>query len=226
MAIASITTWLDNPQRSYVHGVALYEQYGKNKAILTLIKSGSGSFHLSKLREALAKTNERSNLEPKPIAIPDSVQEPTPPAGKFSPDFTSAPDKILEIRETKNKNYAHARQLFAQIRLMDSKQHRLSAGLQLLDLMDDVNEAWSVIDEWKETDRIREMKMQETEKQVTELTLPELMREAQNLPTYITKDRKKLSSEKKDSKKMIITLRLETRISRLKLVKKRLNELV
>lgn len=225
MAIASITAWLNDPNRNYLHGKALYEQYGDNKAVLALIRSGSGSFHLAKLKEGLEKLNLLANLEPKPIVINDHRPEPAAAPGKTNPDFTSAPDQILRIRNEKNEKYAQARKLHETIRVMDSRQHRLQAGLQLLDLMDEVNESWSIIDEWKEKGTIREKMLADTEKSVAELTLAELLQESRNIPPNITKDRKKLPTAT-DAKKVDIALRLEAREARLKAIKKRLDEIV
>lgn len=226
MAIASITAWLNDPNRNYLHGKALYEQYGENKAVLALIRSGSGSFHLAKLKEGLEKLNLLANLEPKPIVINDYHRpEPAAAPGKTNPDFTSAPDQILRIRNEKNEKYAQARKLHETIRMMDSRQHRLQAGLQLLDLMDEVNESWSIIDEWKEKGTIREKMLADTEKSVAELTLAELLQESRNIPPNITKDRKKLPTAT-DAKKVDIALRLEAREARLKAIKKRLDEIV
>jgi hypothetical protein len=227
MAIASITGWLENPDRTYHQGRALYEQYGENKAILALIKSGSGSYHLGKLIEGLRLVNQQCNLVPKPIVIGNySAPAPNVAPGKTNLDFTSAPDQILRIRDEKTQNYAQARALFANIRVMDSKQHRLKAGLELLDLMDKVNEAWSVIDAWKDTGKIAEQKQAETEKDVAALTIRELIAESRNLPTYITKDRKLLETDLPDAKRVEVAFRLQFRIARLKLINNRLDGIV
>ena len=233
MAIASITAWLNSADKPYHHGRALYEQYGEDKALLRLVKSGSGSYHFEKLKAGLELINKNSNLVPKQIVIGDLVREAPnsrPSAAgdskKVNPDLEDAPDEITKIRNEKNLRYAQARRLFETIRVMDSREHRLQAGLELLDHMDFVNDCWAVIDEWRESGKIQEMKKEETETSVSALTLPELMKEARNLPTYITKDRQKLAAAKQESNKMRIALRLEWRIKRLELIKKRLENVV
>lgn len=216
MPIASITQYLADPNKSFQRGRMLYEQYGDNRIVMALIKSGSGSYHFTKLLEGLKEVNRQMNLEPKPIVIADHIQKP---AGKTAPDFTSAPDKIIEIKNAKTANYAKARKLFEVIRLTDGRQNRLNMGLELLDLMDKVNDAWSVIDEWKDKGKVREQQLEETEKSVSELTIAELMKEAKNLPTYISKDRTRLKDAATDAKKVKISTRLEINIKRLELVK-------
>lgn len=220
MAIASITQWLADPKRTFLYGKALYEQYGDNRVTLALIRSGSGSYHFGKLTEALKKLNEQSNLEPKPIVIADrpAAKHPT----KKNPDLTSAPEQILKIRNDKNTKYARARKLFEMIRLMDSREHRLASGLELLDLMDEVNESWAAIDEWHEKGKVHEAMIAEAEKSVDDLSLAELLKESKNLPTYISKDRALLKTPLIDRKKMKISARLELNVKRLELIKKRL----
>lgn len=225
MAIASITTWLDNPQRSYHHGKALYEQYGNSASLLALIRSGSGNYHLSKLKEGLELVNKQCNLEPKPIVVGTYVKPEKPDLSKKNPDLANAPDAITEIRDEKNSRYAQARRLFENIRIMDSREHRLQAGLELLDHMDFVNDSWEVIDEWKESGKVREIQKVEAEKEVAELTMTELVKESNNLPTYISKDKKNLAAAKTPASKSKYANRLEWHEHRLRLVKKRLESI-
>lgn len=225
MAIASITQWLANPARSFSHGKTLYEQYGDNRIILAVIKTGSGSYHFAKLIEGLKAVNQKSNIEPKPIVIAPIGSLLAATKGKISPDLTSAPDKIIDIRNNRVAKYARSRQLFEKIRLADGKNNRLEMGLELLDLMDQVNQAWEIIDDWKVTGKVREVQLAETEKAVANLSVADLMREAKNLPTYITKDRKRLAWESKDAKKLKITARLEINLKRFDLIKARLEEI-
>jgi hypothetical protein len=225
MAIASITQWLDNPNRSYHHGVKLYEQYGTDRVILALIRSGTGSYHYAKLRAGLEAVNKNSNLQPKPIVVSQLLPEISSGEGKKNPDFTGAPDEIEKIRTEKTVRYAQARDLFANIRYMDSRENRLQAGLELLNHMDFVNDSWLVIDEWKETGKVLELNKKETEKTVSELTMAELLKESKNLPTYISKTSRKLKDAKSPALKVKFAKQLEERKHRFDLVKKRLEEI-
>jgi hypothetical protein len=176
------------------------------------------------LVEGLKLINQQSNLEPKPLEIA-TVQPSVTASAKIKTDYLSAPEQIQRIVNDKNSEYAQARQLFEKIRLMDSREHRLQAGLQLLDLMDSVNEKWSLLDEWRDKGNIREQQMEETGKSVDELSIAELMKESKNLPTYISKDKKRLDGKLVDAKKVKICARLEINIKRLELVNKRLEGL-
>lgn len=227
MAIASITAWLNNPSKSYEHGRLLYEQYGSSRAILRILSTGNSSFHFAKLQAALEEVNKQSNLEPKPIVLPEHhLIAPERPGDRLS-EYKDAPEKILEIRNEKNRHYAQARRLFEQIRMLDSQAQRLDAGLQILDHMDYVSEAWSAIDEWKKDGRIREIAQKQAEKEVAELSLVEMIKEEKNLRTYISKDKAKLETAESSKKKIDIAERLQARSRRLDLIRGRLqNELV
>ena len=221
MAIASITAWLADPNRKYEHGRLLYEQYGTDKVLRVLLCSGSTSFHFSKLQLALEGLNKLANLEPQPVIIGEI--QPSKNSDPLS-GFENAPDKILEIRNTKNRRYAQARRLFEAIRVMDSQNHRLEAALELLDHMDYVSEAWQAIDEWREVGKVREFQEHENEAAVSELTLTELLKEANNLPPNISKDRGRLKSAKSPIKEAEIAERLRKREQRLELIRRRLKD--
>jgi hypothetical protein len=227
MAIASITSWLEGSNRNYQHGLLLYEQYGTNPVILALLKSGSGSYHLSKLIIALEALNKQTDLVPKPIVFEEYVAEPTTIHGKEQFDYASAPDKIIEIRDNKNKEYALARKKHEAIRVMDDQQHRLQLGLEILDHMDTVETSWSVIDLWTESGEVRKMEESNTEQDISTLSLAMLSKEENNLKSYISKDKKRLKEATTDKNKVKISQRLDLRNKRLALVRERLkNELI
>src|SRR5690606_10562475 len=98
MAIASITAWLKSPKRDYHHGKMLYEQYGDDQLILTIIRTGSTSYHFNKLLAGLEALNKFSNMEPQQIKIVDP-----PPVDDASDKWAGAPDPIIEIRNEKNR---------------------------------------------------------------------------------------------------------------------------
>jgi len=227
MAIASITAWLNSHDKSYSHGVALYEQYGESRTTLALIRSGSSAFHFNKLRTALEELNLQTDIAPKPIVIGQYNPDPiATPGSKASVDFLNAPDKILEIRNQKNLQYAQARKLHESIRVMDSKQHRLQAALELLDLMDAVNESWSIIDEWQEHGRVLETVQKEQVADVAQLSHVELLKEQALLGPNITKDKARLNECADPRKQVKIATRLQTRELRMEEIRRRLRELV
>src|SRR3546814_10212948 len=102
MAIAVITQWLDGP-RDFSRGRSLYEQYGSDPVVLTLIRTGTSHYHLSKLVAALEELNRQANIQPKPIVIGDLMATHS---AKSSPDLVGAPAEIWDIRAEKNLAYA------------------------------------------------------------------------------------------------------------------------
>lgn len=222
MAIASITRWLDG-SRDYKEGRSLYEQYGTDPVVLAIIGSGSGTYHFSILRDALIKLNEQANIQPKPIVVPEVVL--TQRDTKASPDLLGAPDEIWQVRADKNLAYAEARALFERVRVMDSRDHRRDAALVILDKMDQVAEAWQILDEWKATGRVREISKKQTTKDVSELSLSELIKQEKNLQTYISKAKKRFNNAPAD-KRAKIAATLEANQHKLAEVRRRMDELV
>jgi len=221
MAIAALTAWLNDPNRIYIQGKYLYEQYGSNRSLLAFFNTGSTSFHLTKLTSAISALNQDSNIEPKPLKVPDIIPpSDTPERVKIS--YDSAPDQILLILEKKRLNYAKARKLFEMIRVMENDEQRLEAGLEILALMDEVNEAWAIIDEWNETGRIREIKEKESMAEVQNMSIPQLFQEKARLAPNISKDRKKFNNAKTDRERLKYSKKLEANELRYKLVQERI----
>jgi polyhydroxyalkanoate synthesis regulator phasin len=229
MAIESITAWLNSADRNFLHGRLLYEQYGDDRLILTIIKSGSGNYHLQKLTEGLEKVNQLSNLQPKKITFeppaPQPIAEPKKKQ-KSSPDLAAAPEVIQDIRNQKNERYAKARHLHQTIRSMDSKQHRLEAGLELLNLMDFVNESWFIIDEWVKKGTVLEMKKEEAIQSVADLTLPELVAASKNIPSSISHARKRYNISTDPRARTRALAKIQELQTKLEQVKRRLSELI
>ncbi len=101
--------------------------------------------------------------------------------------MADAPEQIQQIRNEKNRRYAQARKLHESIRMMDSREHRLQAGLELLDHMHVVNDARSAIDEWSRSGQIRHQEQMRQAVQADQLTRRSFC--ARNKPRYqVTKD--------------------------------------
>lgn len=221
MAIASITAWLNSKTRDFHHGCMLYKQYGSDKLILTIINTGSGNYHFNKLVEGMEALNKLSNIQPKQI----DFKEPEPLSNKDD-QWKDVPDAILEIRNEKNKIYAQARKRFEAIRFLDSSEHRLEAALIMLNEMDAVRDSWAIIDEFRETGNIREIKKQKAVEDVADLDLKELLRQRGNIESYISKDKGRIA--KATDPKLILKykVRLEERELKLAEIKRRIDELI
>lgn len=227
MAIASISAWLNNTNPNFHHGRMLYEQYGDDALVLTIIKSGSGSYHFSKLKEGLEKLNEQSNIQPKKIVLDVPVhQEPVKYETKEKVNLDNAPAEIWEIRNQKNLEFAYARQLHLNIKLMDSVDHRLEAALQLLDHMDYVNKSWLIIDEWNKSGIVTKMEQEAVEQSVADLTTQDLLKELKNLPSSISKARKRYNDHTDPRKKTKALAKVQSLLNRQIEIKRRVDAIV
>lgn len=228
MAIASITAWLNSPSPNFLHGRLLYEQYGSDRLALTIIKSGSGSFHFEKLRIALEELNAHNDLVPKQIVFKEPVREQAISSAKEKGkhDLINAPEAIRTVRDEKNRIYAQARHWFTAIRGIDGDEHRLEFALKILNAMDSVKESWEVIDNYISSGQITELKREETIAEVSSLNTSELLKASKNIPTYITKARKDITNATDPNKKAKHQVKLQDLLTRLDEVKRRLNEIV
>jgi hypothetical protein len=224
MAIASLTTWLNNPDRQYDSGLLIYEQYGTNAVLLALLRNGSSSYHFTKLQKALEDLNLRDDLEPKPIVIGEYVPEEVTNARVTKLDYKSAPEVIVDIRDNRNKSFAQARKLHETIKILDLKDHRLQAALELLNHMDHVQESWKTIDAWQATGEIKEVVAQATVPEVSTLTHAQLLREHGNLMSNISKDKALILETTKASLKLKASARLKFREARLIQIRERLKD--
>lgn len=241
MAIASITSWLNSSDRDFNRGKALYEQYGDDRLVLTIIRSGSSNYHFNKLLASLEELNKRTDLKPKQIVIGDlppvvDVAQSGDGAvsvksnGHKKPDYDAkwkgAPEAILEVRNTKNKYYAEARKMFETARHLDSAEHRLEMALQILDKMEFVNESWAVIDEYHETGKVRNLMVKQAEEDLAELDLKALYRKQSNIKSYRSKAKAALAKATTPTKKAKQKTRIENFDIQLAEIERRINEFV
>lgn len=228
MAIASITAWLTEKNPNYHHGRMLYEQYGDDRLVLTIIKSGSGSYHFNKLKEALELVNTKTNLVPKPIVFVEPVQEDFAPAAGalVKPNLDHAPAEVRKIRDDKNKLYAEARHLFVTIKSLDSDELRLNAAIKLLENMDDVAESWHALDTFNKTGEILKIEHDKIIAEVKDLSTVDLLKELKNLPPNISKARGNCAKANDPIKKAKYQVKIQHLITRLTEVQRRVNEFV
>lgn len=228
MAIATITQWLNDPNRTYHHGQILYKQYGKNAIARIIIDTGNqhSNYHFSYLERALLETNQTA-AEKSALIIPDLIEFNTQPSqGITDKEFQALPDEIKQIRNNAKNHFNRAKFLFARIPLTENETDRLNQALQLLDDYDQNRELMAQVQTYLNLGSIPPSLIQETktEKPVPDLTIRELIAESKNLPTYITKDKQKLkSTSDKPEAAQKLQNRIDYRIARLNQINQRLN---
>lgn len=228
MAIAPILLWLSDTNRTYHHGKLLYEQYGRDLVTRTIINTGhqGSSYHFITLENALRELSS-SFSEVKAVVIPDlsTFDKPLFPSGGLTnEEYAKLPEDLKNVRGDARQCFQRAQFLFARIPLTDSPGQRLTMALQLLDDWDENRRLMGEVQHFMDNGSVIEKAPAiEKLKQVDQLSTKELMAESKNIPTYITKDRKKLASATEASKSDAINIRLNGRLERLEQINKRLN---
>lgn len=230
MAIAAIQQWLSLPQPTYAQGLTLYKQYGASSALLALFNSGTSSFHIQKLTAALIELNNTKTIVE---STTHTINRLIPPMDEFrssreskkvAPDFDAMPDAVKTIMDDKTALYKQSQHLHFKLFTATTDKDRRELALQILNNMERVNELWHAIDTYTDTGNIPEIIQQEAQKSISELSILERTRLRSNLPTYITKAKKKLEMLPEGEKKAKKTQELQIMQSKLIELKKILGE--
>lgn len=102
-----LQSWIDNPDRDYAEGVALFAQYSKNKALVRYFQTGTARFRMGKLVYEMGKVaktvsderaNQRANTQlSTPQQAPSTPNAPAHFKGQIKnqviPDFILAAKK-------------------------------------------------------------------------------------------------------------------------------------
>jgi hypothetical protein len=228
MAIASVLQWLSDPNRTYHHGKLLYEQYGNNIVSSTIINTGhqGSNYHFTFLENCLKELADHTP-EKMQVAIPqlETFTVPDKP-GISDQEYKKLPEDMKSIRKDAKNQYNRAKWLFARIPLTDSKEQRLEMALQLLDDFDENRRQMGHVQGFlekgtytPETIILKELKP------VEDLSIKELIAESKNIPTYVTKDIKRIKDVPVDTDRFKeLTSRIKARKERLEQVNRRLNQ--
>lgn len=233
MAIATITQWLAAPVKNYAIGLALYNQHGDNPLLKTILQHGDSDYHLTRLTEALDQLNgilkdeavDQKKVTASQVHIPALETIPVPPQRHALSDseFSKSPEPIQQLYTQNSRLKTRADYLYLQVRSVPTPTARLELALAQLDDRSQINENWKEIKEYHVTGKIQENIKEEQQKQVSELTVTELIALNKNLPTYITKDKQKLIALPSGTTKYDKTFkRMQENTIKLKLVKERL----
>lgn len=229
MAIAKISTWLNDPRRDYQYGILLFNQYGKNDLLKVLFAKGDSSYHQDRLYVALEELNPTlEDFTNKPsFSIPTLQELPTPSKRYGVPDssWDKMPEPIKDLYVKNSKLHRHSQLLFEEARKACSDEERLSYCLPMLIERKELNENWKAIKDFHEKGLIQEQLQEQHLVEVSELSIADLVRLTQNIPPSLSKDRKKVIDMKPGPKKNKVLLRIQEREVRLELVKKRLEEM-
>ncbi|RYE26847.1 MAG: hypothetical protein EOP45_03090 [Sphingobacteriaceae bacterium] len=226
MAIAVISAWLSGKTRNYDQGVLLYRQYGDSVVIKALLAGGKSAYHQNRLAKALEELNAKISPEvkPAPLVIPSITSMPLPVKRYAVSDeaWNKLPEPIKDLYGENTQLHSRSFLLFNQLPVCaDDEQRRLKC-VQILDDRDRINDNWKAIKDFNETGKIHEQLVEQETKSVDAMSIAELSTQANNLATYLSKDRKKLILMEAGPKKNKVLHRIAEREVQLELIKKRL----
>jgi len=229
MAIAKITLWLNDPRRDYNYGLLLYDQYGKSSLLKVLFKNGNSTYHQDRLFSALEDLNptleELTNASS--FRIP-TVQEMPVPAKRYGVSndvWEKLPQAVQELYALSSKLHRHSQLLFDQARIASSDEERGKLGRQILLERKQLNESWTTIKDYHAKGVLQEKIVEQEETNVNELSIQDLTKQLKNIPTYLSKDRKKVVAMTDGPKKNKVLLRIQTYEAQIELIKKRLEDM-
>jgi hypothetical protein len=231
MAIAAITAWLKDKVRHYETGALLYAEYGDSVLLKSFFAKGKSPYHIARLEAELEKLQSKVIIGltlPSPkervVAPAPAVPAPSRPE-RFSlsdKEWDAAPDYIKDLYAENNRLSSERQLNFHQARVAGSDEARLKLGLQILEASDKINQNWKEIKEFHATGKLKERLEKEQDRVVDDLTTQELMKEARNIPTYITKARKRLEQLPDGSKRNDVLARIQSYEVKLNAINKRL----
>jgi len=233
MAIAQITAWLRSADKNYPLGVALYNQYGNRTLLKTFFNNGTSDYHHIRLQEALEDLNNldvtpqpvKEAASAAPLAIPalDTIPVPSKLYSLTDEQWSSTPNQIRNLYVINHRLKSRADMLFMQAGSAATATERLNLALAQLNDRDELNKNWKQVKDYHATGALQEQILQEQELPISQLSLPELLKLDKNLPTYISKDTRRLQSLKENTTPYDKTYkRLQENAIKLKLVKERL----
>jgi hypothetical protein len=233
MAIAQIQAWLRLADKNYQLGVALYNQYGLKPTLKIFFDNGTSDYHHIRLQEALEELShldiapqqvkEAAPAAPSTIPALEAISVPSKLFSLTDEQWKNTPDQIRDLYVTNHRLKSRADLLFMQAGSAPTPHERLHLALAQLNDREELNQNWKQIKEYHATGALQEQITQEQETPIAQLSVPELLRLDKNLPTYITKDTKRLQGLKANTTPYDKTYkRLQENTIKLKLVKERL----
>lgn len=226
MAIAKITNWLKDPDRVYDDGAYLFEQYGASSLLKSLFRNGTSLYHYNRLVEALEEINEVAEPHTPPAKVEFiPVLPAVAPAAHYGvtqPEWDKLPEAVKDLYGSNMKLHGHSKLVFNQMRLSETNESRLEKALLILNERETIQENHKAIKDFHATGRIKETIVAENEKPIGQLSMAELSAMAKNIPTYLSKARKKLPNMPAGPKKNKVLHKVSEWEIQLDLLNKRL----
>ncbi len=193
-----IEQWLNN-QEDYNAGVALYNKYGNSpslKRVLTI--NGNTKRNRETLVYELGKI--KGNIKPE-RNINQVKQYVTKTVMVTATSIDKNSEEIKSIIETKNRLFKQYVAYYHQLEHLNDEE-RKKAALQILDIMDEVQRLWSIIDYFNQHGNLPPVKVNPSkENKVKEMDKAQLLTYRNNsLRPSISQLKKKLKQVKQPAK--------------------------
>jgi len=228
MAVVHIQKWLTDRNRTYEHGLQLFLQYCDKPLVKALLTSGNSNYHFKRLQVELVEINDRPVIEqPKTLNIPklDDIPVPDKRHGLNDAEWASAPDAIKDLFTQNTRLHTHSQLLFNQSRITANEADREKLDLMIVDERNAIQDNWKTIKNFQETGREDEQISAQAADDIEKMTAPQLMALVKNYPTYLSKDRAKLSIMPDGPKKNKVLHRIREREIKLDRANQRLAEM-
>ncbi|SFC71276.1 hypothetical protein SAMN05421780_108190 [Flexibacter flexilis DSM 6793] len=141
-----IEQWLASG-RDYALGVALYQQYGNNAALLSLFATPSNFAH-KKLVEALSGIAETLRQAAKSAQQARETQAIQNSVAHLSQSLDN--ETVISIDKQAKSQYAQASFLHGQLRYASNDEERKALAFQILELFDSLSQGFETVDYYKE----------------------------------------------------------------------------
>jgi len=141
-----ITDWL-NTGKDYNRGIALYEKYGTEKALLSWYKMGKNSAALSSLIDELKKLENmaviiQKQIETKPIPILSVQKKKVNQVKSIRPtDQDDAPEEVKILVKRRKEVFGEVNRLHAILSETDDLK-RAIAAVKLITAWDEIESIW------------------------------------------------------------------------------------
>ncbi len=178
MAIAQIGEWLQTGQ-PYETGVSLFREHSSNKALLIIFEGGENAFSTRKLYAELERIFAAADVKPQ-----KSAKSPSP----------ELPQDLQQLQRKSMDGYKNMAALHQQLENEMTEEERLALALQILDTDQQVQEGFHAVDHYREQgERIKSSEPRTKRgKDVKKMNQAELAMALKNIPTYITKVKKRI----------------------------------
>lgn len=207
MAIAIIDNWLNDPKRSYEHGLQLYMQYGDDPLVRALVSKGhQGShYHFTRLTDALRTLKPKQ--QPAAPAVPGIKENADPldhlpkledihvPVKRWSvsdAQWEKLPDAIKNLYTRQSRLHAHSQMLFNQSRICQDQEQRRVLDRQIIIERNEINENWKTIKDFHEKGSVKEQLEKKLKPGIDSLSIADLVKQSKNIPSALSKKRTRL----------------------------------